>query len=66
MSVYNDAATFSSCNTVAGPYTSFPVPLEGDDVSDIIEAHRDELPFSDQLPTSTRRSTPSTAGSSCG
>jgi cytochrome P450 family 150 subfamily A5 len=51
MSVYNDAATFSSCNTVAGPYTSFSVPLEGDDVSDIIEAHRDELPFSDQLPS---------------
>ena len=51
MSVYNDAATFSSCNTVAGPYTSFSVPLEGDDVSEIIEAHRDELPFSDQLPS---------------
>jgi cytochrome P450 len=27
------------------------VPLEGDDVSALIEAHRDELPFSDQLPT---------------
>ncbi|MEX2256240.1 MAG: cytochrome P450 [Acidimicrobiia bacterium] len=51
MSVYNDPATFSSCNTVAGPYTSFSVPLEGDDVSAIIEAHRDELPFSDQLPS---------------
>ena len=27
------------------------MPLEGDDVSDLIEQHRDELPFSDQLPT---------------
>jgi imidazolonepropionase-like amidohydrolase len=27
------------------------VPLEGDDVSALIEEHRDELPFSDQLPT---------------
>jgi cytochrome P450 len=27
------------------------VALEGDDVSDVIEQHRDELPFSDQLPT---------------
>jgi cytochrome P450 len=27
------------------------VPLDGDDISDLIEAHRDELPFSDQLPT---------------
>jgi cytochrome P450 len=26
------------------------VPLVGDDVSDLIEAHRDEMPFSDQLP----------------
>jgi cytochrome P450 family 150 subfamily A5 len=51
MAVYNDAATFSSCNTVAGPYTSFSVPLAGDDISAIIEEHRDELPFSDQLPS---------------
>src|SRR3954447_11760050 len=49
-SVYNDAANFSSCNAVSGPFKKFPVPFEGDDVDDIIEAHRDELPFSDQLP----------------
>jgi cytochrome P450 len=49
--VYNDTATFSSCNSVTGPFPGFPVPLEGDDVSDLIELHRDELPFSDQLPT---------------
>jgi len=51
MAVYNDPATFSSCNTVAGPFTKWPVPLEGDDISDIIEQHRDALPFSDQLPS---------------
>jgi len=51
MAVYNDPATFSSCNTVSGPYVSFPVPLEGDDISAIIEEHRDALPFSDQLPS---------------
>jgi cytochrome P450 len=49
--VYGDAATFSSCNSVSGPFAGFPVPLEGDDVGRIIEQHRDELPFSDQLPT---------------
>ena len=43
--------TFSSCNTVAGPFAKFPVPLEGDDISAIIEEHRDALPFSDQLPS---------------
>jgi cytochrome P450 len=48
--VYSDPETFSSCNAVTGPFPGFPVPLEGDDVSDLIEQHRDSLPFSDQLP----------------
>ncbi|HVM66775.1 MAG TPA: cytochrome P450 [Acidimicrobiales bacterium] len=51
LAIYNDAANFSSCNTVAGPFTKFSVPVEGDDISALIEAHRDELPFSDQLPS---------------
>jgi cytochrome P450 len=51
MSVYNDAEVFSSCNTVAGPWTKFPVPLVGDDISAIIDEYRDTLPFSDQLPS---------------
>ncbi|MFF2846293.1 cytochrome P450 [Streptomyces sp. NPDC058001] len=49
--IYNDTDTYSSCVSVTGPFPGFPVPLEGDDVSDLIEAHRDELPMSDQLPT---------------
>ncbi|MGC9542100.1 cytochrome P450 [Streptomyces sp. UG1] len=49
--VFQDSRTFSSCVSVTGPFPGFPVPLEGDDVSDLIERHRDELPMSDQLPT---------------
>ena len=49
--VYHDTATFSNCNAVAGPFARWPVPLEGEDLSEIIEQHRDVLPFSDQLPT---------------
>ena len=49
--VYNDANGFSACNSVSGPFPGFPVPLEGDDISDLIAEHRDELPMSDQLPT---------------
>ena len=49
--VYNDADTFSSCTSVTGPFPGFPVPLEGDDVTELIDKHRDELPFSDQLPS---------------
>jgi cytochrome P450 family 150 subfamily A5 len=54
VSVYNDEKTFSSCTSVTGPFPGFPVSFEGledGDVTDLIEKHRDELPFSDQLPT---------------
>jgi cytochrome P450 family 150 subfamily A5 len=51
LAVYNDADTFSSCTSVTGPFPGFPVPLVGDDVTELIEEHRDELPMSDQLPT---------------
>jgi cytochrome P450 family 150 subfamily A5 len=39
---------------VTGPFPGFPVPIDesvGDDITDLIIAHRDELPMSDQLPT---------------
>jgi cytochrome P450 len=48
--VLHDATTFSSCISVTGPFPGFPVPLEGDDVTELIERHRQQLPFSDQLP----------------
>jgi cytochrome P450 len=51
VSVLTDTDTFSSCNSVTGPFPGFPVPLGGDDVSELIEQHRDELPFSDQITT---------------
>ena len=51
MAVYSDAKTYSSCTAVTGPFPGFPVPLEGDDISELIEQHRDELPMNDQLPT---------------
>jgi len=59
--VYRDPATFpehdaasgvySSCNAVSGPFVKFSVPVEGDDITDIIVKCRNELPFSDQLPS---------------
>jgi cytochrome P450 len=51
IAVYHDTETFSSCNSVSGPFPGFPVPLEGDDVSPLIDRYRDQLPMSDQLPT---------------
>jgi cytochrome P450 len=51
VAVYHDTASFSSCNSVSGPFPGFPVPLAGDDISALIEQYRDQLPMSDQLPT---------------
>jgi cytochrome P450 family 150 subfamily A5 len=51
IAIYHDQQTWSNCNTVSGPFFKMSVPLEGDDISGIIEEHRDELPFSDQLPS---------------
>jgi cytochrome P450 len=49
--VYRDPETFSSCNSVSGPFPGLPVPLAGDDVGALIDRYRDRLPMSDQLPT---------------
>ncbi len=51
VAIYNDTDRFSACLSVTGPFPGFPVPLEGQDVRRLIAEHRDELPFSDQLPT---------------
>lgn len=54
LAVVSDPETFSSCHSTTGPVPGFPVPLDGLDgaaVSALIDAHRDELPFSDQLPS---------------
>jgi cytochrome P450 len=49
--VYHDPETFSSCNSVVGPYAMFPVPLEGDDVSDLVTKYRDQLPMHEHMVT---------------
>ena len=49
--VYRDVDTFSSCNSVIGPFATFPVPLEGDDVSAIIDRYRDQLPMHEHMVT---------------
>src|SRR3984885_10041973 len=61
MAVYSDPATFpenepasgtfSSCNVVCGSFVKLSKPFEGDDITEIIEKCRNELPFSDQLPS---------------
>ena len=49
--VYRDNETFSSCNSVIGPFATFPVPLDGDDVNDIVDRYRDQLPMHEHMVT---------------
>jgi len=49
--VYRNIDTFSSCISVIGPFATFPEPLEGDDVSEQIERHRDQLPMNEHMVT---------------
>ncbi len=49
--IYRDVETFSSCNSVIGPFATFPVPLEGDDISGIIDRYRDQLPMHEHMVT---------------
>ncbi|HEY5384375.1 MAG TPA: hypothetical protein VIJ56_04010, partial [Acidimicrobiales bacterium] len=51
LAIYLDTDTFSSCNSVIGPFAAFPVPLEGDDVGAIIDSHRDQLPMNEHMVT---------------
>ena len=49
--VYRDTDSFSSCNAVIGPFATFPVPLEGDDITDVVARHRDQLPMHEHMVT---------------
>jgi cytochrome P450 len=51
LEVYLDNETFSSCNSVIGPFAEFPVPLEGNDVGAIIDRYRDQLPMNEHMVT---------------
>ena len=41
IAAYHDQETFSNCISAIGPFAKFPVPLEGDDITEIIETYRD-------------------------
>ncbi len=49
LEVLHDTDTFSSCNSVTGPFPGLPVEAEGDDISDLIEQYRHEMPLSEYV-----------------
>lgn len=51
--VWRDTDTYSSCNSTGGPFPGLPVDIEPgiEDISDLIEQHRDVYPISEHLTT---------------
>ena len=49
--VYRNSETFSSCNSVMGPFPELPFEPEGDDIGPLIEQYRDRFPLSEHLVT---------------
>ena len=50
LAVYKDPA-FSSCVSVAGPFSGLPFEHEGDDIGSLIEQHRSQIPMSEHIVT---------------
>ncbi|BBX11637.1 cytochrome P450 [Mycobacterium novum] len=50
LAVYKDPA-FSACVSVAGPFSGLSFEPTGDDVSELIEKHRDQIPMSEHIVT---------------
>jgi cytochrome P450 len=51
MVVYHDSEAFSSCNAVMGPIPGLPETPVGDDVNDLIDRVRDQLPMHEHMIT---------------
>ena len=49
--IYLNTETSPRVTRWSGPFATFPVPLEGDDVSEIIETYRDQLPMNEHMVT---------------
>ncbi len=46
---FKDVASFSAVNAIGGPFPPLPFTPEGDDISDLIEAHRHEFPIFEHM-----------------
>lgn len=51
LAVYRDSDGFSACNGTAGPFLALPFEPEGDDITEQIRQHHDEIPFGDYMST---------------
>ncbi|OBF11996.1 cytochrome P450 [Mycobacterium sp. ACS4331] len=49
MAAFKDHDTFSAVNAIGGPFPPLPFEPVGDDISDLIEAHRHEFPIHEHM-----------------
>ena len=49
MTAFKDHDSFSAVNAIGGPYPPLPFEPEGDDITELIEAHRHEFPIHEHM-----------------
>jgi cytochrome P450 len=51
LAVFRETDTFSSCNSVTGPFPGLPFTPEGDDIVEQVEQHRRRMPMGEYVVT---------------
>jgi cytochrome P450 len=51
MALYKDVDSYSSCIAVGGPFPPLPFEPSGDDITDLIEQHRTQMPLHEHMVT---------------
>lgn len=51
MALYKDVDSFSSCIAVGGPFPPLPFEPSGDDIGDLIDQHRMQMPLHEHMVT---------------
>jgi cytochrome P450 len=49
MAAFKDVDSFSAVNAIGGPFPPLPFDPEGDDITELIEAHRHQFPINEHL-----------------
>jgi cytochrome P450 len=49
VAVFNDTVSFSSCNSMAGPFSGLVAPEGADDITALVDERRDSMPMSEHL-----------------
>jgi cytochrome P450 len=51
LALYKDVDSYSSCIAVGGPFPPLPFEASGDDITDLIDQHRNQMPLHEHMVT---------------